>query len=335
MNRALLFLLGLLLLLPAAAGAATTTQDPTQSPPAASTETEPELHFPGVSGLTVFHDYFSHHVENLSRQIDSFFGTNRIYEESSGTYLLLRGSVLYGRGGRVEYDGKVRGHLDLPNLSDRVNLLLESEQPDQASDDQPTTGTTLSQTLNDQSLAATLQYIVQRQELWDVRLQPGVKIHWPPKPYVRLRCRWLHPLSATWLSRLTLIPGWYSDRSWEARARYDLERGTGNGALFRATSQLVWLLHDPHNLLWSEILFFAHPLNSRARMAYDLGVSGVLEPEFEDGQYFASIRYRRDVHHGWVFLELKPQIDFSRGDDFKPNPSVVLTLEMLFGGRYL
>jgi hypothetical protein len=339
MKRPLLLLILLwLLLLPAASLAAMEELSP-ESPAAANqTPSEPELSFPGVSGLTGFHSYFSHNVEGLSRRIDSFFGTTRAYEESSGTYLLLRGSVIYGRGGNIDYDGKVRAHLDLPNLSDRINLLIESEQPDQidqTSQDTPTTGTSLSQTINDQSLAATLQYILQHKEFWDVRLQPGVKLHWPPDPYLRLRCRWLYPLSATWLSRVTFTPGWYSTRSWEARLRYDLERGTGNEALFRSSSQAVWLLDEPHNLLWSEVLFFSHPLSSRAWMAYDLGVSGVIEPEFEDSHYFASIRYRRDIHHGWVFLELKPQIDLDRNDDFKPDPSIALTLEMLFGGRYL
>ncbi len=334
----LLFSLLSLLLLPVASLAA--TEESSTVPPAATDLNlpEPEPNIPGVSGLTGFHSYFSHSVEDLSRRIDSFFGTTRAYEESSGTYLLLRGSVIYGRGGKIDYDGKVRAHLDLPNLSDRINLLIESEQPDQidqTSQDAPTTGTSLSQTVNDQSLAATLQYILQHKEFWDVRLQPGVKLHWPPDPYLRLRCRWLHPLSATWLSRVTFTPGWYSTRSWEARLRYDLERGTGNEALFRSSSQAVWLLDEPHNLLWSEVLFFSHPLSSRAWMAYDLGVSGVIEPEFEDSHYFASIRYRRDIHHGWVFLELKPQIDLDRNDDFKPDPSIALTLEMLFGGRYL
>lgn len=340
MNRQLI-LLGLfwfLLLQPVAATAAAAITEESSTGTAAAADQappEPELHFPGVGGLTVFHDYFSHRVENLSRRVDSFFGTNRAYEESSGTYLLLRGSVIYGRGGKVDFDGKVRAHLDLPNLSDRINLLIESVEPDQPNEDASTTGTSLPQTINDQSLAATLQYIVQHREFWDVRLQPGVKLHWLPDPYVRLRCRWLHPLSTTWLSRLTFTPGWYSTRSWEARLRYDLERGTGNEALFRSSSELVWLLDDPHNLIWTEVLFFSHPLSSRALMAYDLGISGELEPEFQDVHYFASVRYRRDIHRGWIFLEVKPQIDFDREDDFKPDPSIALTLEMLFGGRYL
>jgi hypothetical protein len=304
--------------------------------PATPDAAEPELHFPGVSGLTAFHTYFSHNVENLSRRVDSFFATNRAYEESSGTYLLVRGSVIYGRGGEIDYDGKVRAHLDLPNLSDRINLLIESEQPDQPNEDALTTGNrTFPQNIDNQALAASLQYILQAKEFWDVRLQPGIKLKWMPDPFVRLRFRWLNPLSVTWLSRVTFTPAWYGSRGWEARARYDLERGTGGEGLFRSSTEAVWELNDPHNLFWTEVLFFAHPFGSRAQVAYELGVNGEIEPKFEDTRYFSSIRYRRDIHHGWIFLELKPQIEFLRDDDFKPNPSLALTLEMLFGERYL
>ena len=330
------FSLFCLLVLPVSQLFAADEPAPTAATAPAADNTEPELHFPGVGGLTVFHNYFSHNVENLSRRIDSFFGTTRAYEESSGTYLLLRGSVIYGRGGAVDYDGQVRAHFDLPNLSDRLNLLIESEEPDQVSTDGLTTGnSTLSRTINNQDLAASLQYILRSTGLWDVRLQPGIKLKWVPDPFIRARFRWLHPLSTTWLNRVTFIPGWYSSRGWEGRLRYDLERGTGGESLFRSSTELVWLVDEPQNLVWTEGLLYAHPWGHRALLAYDLGVSGETDPKFQDTGYYASIRYRRDIHLGWIFLEVKPQLEFLRDDDFKPNPSIALTLEMLFGGRYL
>ena len=342
MKRSLILfvLLWNLLLLPVAALADSGEPAPaaaTSVAPATPDAAEPELHFPGVSGLTAFHTYFSHNVENLSRRVDSFFATTRAYEESSGTYLLVRGSVIYGRGGAIDYDGKLRAHLDLPNLSDRINLLIESEQPDQPNEDALTTGnSTFPQNINNQALAASLQYILQAKEFWDVRLQPGIKLKWMPDPFVRLRFRWLNPLSVTWLSRVTFTPAWYSSQRVERPAPATTWSGERAGrGCSAAAPKRSGKLNDPHNLFWTEVLFFAHPFGSRAQVAYDLGVNGEIEPKFEDTRYFSSIRYRRDIHHGWVFLELKPQIEFLRDDDFKPDPSIALTLEMLFGGRYL
>ena len=296
---------------------------------------ESQWRLPGAQSLTAVHDYFSHNVENLSRRVDSFFGASRVYEESSGTYIQLRGTAIYQRGGGIDTQGRVRARLDLPNLTDRLNLLLESEEQNQTPEQNLVTGDGLTQQTGTQSLAASLQYIFRHRENWDIRLQPGLKLNWPLESFLRLRLRWLHPLSRTWLTRVTVTPGWYSERGWEARARYDLERGTGHEALFRATTNVLWNLDRPHYLPWSEILFFSHPFGDRAQMAYALGVSGDVEPRFEDQRYFSSVRYRRNIHKGWMFFELQPQIEFTRDNNFKPNPSLALTLEILFGGRYL
>lgn len=338
MRRRLLALLLLCLLwaLPALAQVdAEASGDAAASPSVRQPAPEPQLNLPGAKSLNALHDYFSHNVERLSRQVDSFFGANRVYEESTGTYIQLRGTAIYMRGGEIDTQGKVRARLDLPNLTDRLNLLLESEQENQTPEQSLAASNGITQETGAQALATSLQYIFRRRENWDIRLQPGLRLDWPLKSFLRLRLRWLHPLSKTWLTRVTVTPGWYSDRGWEARGRYDLERSTGHDALFRASTNAVWNDGRPHNLPWSEVLLFAHPLSDRAQMAYEVGVSGDIEPCFEDQRYFSSVRYRRNIHRGWLFFEVQPQIEFTRANDFKPNPSLALTLEILFGGRYL
>ena len=336
MNRLarLLILPCFLILLPLAAAAGSGLESPDAAEPVP--DAEPQLRFPGAGGVTSFHSYFSHNVEGLSRKVDSFFGANRIYEEGTGTYIQLRGFTAYGKGGEFEANGRVRARIGLPNLEEKVNLLLESQEPEPGAEGEHlTTGYSQAQNLGAQSLATSLQYILEQRDFWDVRLQPGIKLRWPPDPFVRLRLRWLNPLSQTWLSRVTLTPGWYSSRGWDAHLRYDLERNTGRNALFRISSTLYWSEDQPRNPEWSEVLLLAHPLSDRVQMAYEVGVSGDVEPRIEDTRYFASVRYRRNIHMGWVFFELQPQLAFSRADDFKANPMLWLTLEILFGAKYL
>ncbi len=284
--------------------------------------------------LSSAHYYLSENVEALADKIDSFFGSTRIYEESSGTYVQLRGTTIYGRGGEWEFDGRVRAKFDLPHLAEKINLVFESEGEDDNREDRILSGSTLPQAVDDKDLAASLQYVIQRREFWDIRLQPGLKVKWPLDPFVRVRFRWLNPLSQTWLSRVTVTPGWFNSRGWEARARLDLERATGGGSLFRSSSEGIWLLDDPRNLALVQAFFFSHPIGNRDQLAYEIGVTGQIEPRLEDTGYFASVRYRRDIHQRWIFLELKPQIVFDRDDDFRANPSIALSLEMVFGSRY-
>jgi len=283
------------------------------------------------------HSYVSNNVEALSRRIDAFFGAERAYQEGSGTYIQIRGSSIYRKAGQLEFDNQVKARLDLPNLKRRFALVLESDPDSTIADANNTSGDpTLRESLDKQeTAAASLQVILREErERWDIRLQPGIKLHMPPETFIRLRMRRPVPLSETWLTRYTLTPGWYDSRGWEMKGEFDLERGTGRDALFRASSEAVWLLDEPDNLSLAEVISFSHPLRLRERMAYAAGVTGETHPTFEDVSYFVNIRYRRDIHQGWLFLELKPQVDFLREENFKPDPSFAVTLEILFGSHF-
>ena len=80
---------------------------------------------------------------------------------------------------------------------------------------------------------------------------------------------------------------------------------------------------------------FAHPFGSRNQLAYTAGVGFEREPRWRDTLYFATVRFRRNIHHGWVFFEVTPQVLFERDSNFKASPSLAFTFEMFFGGAYL
>lgn len=302
-------------------------------PPLAPEEGPPVL--PGDATLTSTHSYLSRNIEQLSDRIDAFFGTERAFDDSSGTYVQVRGSLIYQKYGDVDYDGNVRAKLDLPNLKEKLSLVFESES-DEVLDNkgQITTGTpSVSDTFDNKRASASLQYIVREERFWDLRLQPGIKLHWPPETFLRLRARRTQPLSEKWLSRVILTPGWFDPRGWEVRLRHDFDRAAGGGSLFRATSEANWLVKEDRNLGLTQSFGYSHPLGNRVQMAYQTGVLFETHPTFWDTAYYASIRYRRNIHRGWVFLELKPQILFEREQDFKADASFAVSLEMVFGAR--
>lgn len=305
--------------------------------PAAQAAVDEHPVLPGDVALTQAHGYVSRNVESLARKIDTFFGAERAFEESSGTYLRARGSLIYRKSGDLDFDGNVRAKLDLPNLKEKLSLVIESDADDNLTQkEQITTGTPkLADTFDNRKAAASLQYVVREERFWDLRLQPGIKLHWPPETFLRLRLRRSQPLSEKWLSRITLTPGWYDPRGWEVRLRHDFDRDAGGGSLFRVASEATWLLKEDRNLGLLQSFAYAHPLGNRVQMAYETGVTFETDPTFWDTAYFSSIRYRRNIHRGWVFLELKPQVLFERDNDFKPDPSFALSLEIVFGARTL
>lgn len=299
--------------------------------------TVPELEVPGVDGANATHYYLSTGVESLSRSIDSFFGDRRIYDEASGTYIQVRGSVVHSRSGEVDNDAKFRLKIDLPNLKKRANLTIESSDRRDDSDtfNRITTGTSLDNTLGESDVSTTLQFFIKEKKRWNLSIRPGVKFSDPIESFIKLRFRRAQPLGEDWLSRATVEVGYYSRRGWENEWDLDLERNIGKKTFFRSSSTVIWREEFPGNQFLQQNFLITHVLNPRQSIAYEIGNTFETRPHLRDTVRFASIRFRRDIHRGWLFFEVKPQILFARNNHFKAEPTLALTLEMLLGAKYL
>ena len=333
----LFFLLGTLLFCPGllqADQSAATTEETVAVVPG---EAVPELNIPGIRVLDVTHLYFSNNIEGLSDSVDSFFGDDRIFEEASGTYVQVRGSVIYSKYGTLNFDTRLRAKFKLTNLNrlaDRVQLLLSGD------DDLPGSGTITSggefgNAIDDLDPAVSLQFSMLELRRWDLRLQPGLKFRAPVDPFFKIRLRRQQQFGENWLWRTVVYPAWYKSKGYEFPVGLDLERGVGDGGFFRSSTGVYWFEEENKNLFARQSFFYSHPFGQRNKIGYEVGVGFEREPRWRDTGYYATIRYRANIHRGWIFLEVKPQLVFERGADFKPDPSLALTLEMFFGGAYL
>lgn len=297
----------------------------------------PELKVPGFGGVNVTHSYLSTTVERLSQRIDIFFGEDRIYEEATGTYVQAGGSVIYGRGGEFDFDEKFRIKIDLPQLQEKVSLVIESDDENDNTEDfnKITTGTNLVDEREDSDVSAALQFILKEKKQWRLALRPGLRFSDPIDSFIKLRFRRTQSLDETWLSRSTVQIGYFSSRGWENELKLEVERGIGEKNFFRSTSTLLWREDFPGNQFLGQTFLVTHIVDPRQSIASEVGTSAETRPNLRDSSYFSSIRYRRDIHRGWLFFELKPQVIFARENDYDADPALVLTLEALLGAKYL
>lgn len=292
----------------------------------------PDIKVPGMGGVNVTHAYLSSKLEGISRKIDSFFGADRIYVEASGTYIQAKSSLIYGRGGDFDTENKFRVKVDLPQLKEKVNLVIESDDQDSLDVDN---GGDLTDSSANSDTSVALQFMMKEREKWVLTLRPGLRLSNPIKTFIKLRFRRSQPLTEKWLSRGTVEVGYYSDRGWENEWRLDLERAIGATDYFRSSSKLLWREEVPGNQLLIETFYLAHRIDRRQLLAFEIGTTAETRPNLRDLSYFSSLSYRRNIHNGWLFFEFKPQVIYARENDFKADPALVLTLEALLGGRYL
>lgn len=303
----------------------------------AASDPAAELNLPGIHGANITHSFLSTKVENLAQRIDRFFGEERIYQEASGTYLQLRGSLIYGRGGALDFAEKFRSKIELPQLTERLHLEISSRdrQEEEEPSERITSGTSLEEELEETELSTTLQFILQERRKWNLSLRPGLELSDPIESFLKLRFRRAQPIGEVWLSRGTVEVGFFSRRGWENDWELDLERDLGEDTLFRSTSTVSWKEERPGNQRLGQRLLLSHILDRRQSLAFEIGTTAETRPTLRDLSYFGSLRYRRDIHHAWLFLELKPQLLFTRLNSFRAEPALVLTLEMLFGAEFL
>jgi len=295
---------------------------------------DPHPTLSGIEKFDVAHEYLSSRVETLSRRLDNFFGETRSYEESNDTYLQVRGSIILDQD-ETFFDGEVRAKFNLPNLSKHLRFVLESRKEDEVPTDRRiTTGdANLRDTLDESRFFAGLEFGIEELQHWKLTVQPGLKLD-EFSPTVRFRARRQSGLHNGWQNRLTLAPVWVESKGWAASVGFDLERIVLEDALARSSTTAFWEEQDEDQFTFGQLFQFIDPLNRNESLAYEIGMTVRTQPELEDASYFGSVRYRRNIHQGWMFVELKPQLLFERDNDFEADPSLVLTLEMLIGGPY-
>jgi hypothetical protein len=297
---------------------------------------EPELTVRGFGKVKGAHQYVSSAVENLTQNIDSFFGEKRIYEEATGTYLQARGSVIYSEGGEFDFDGKFRAKIDLPQLREKVNLVIESDEDDDLEDfNRITTGSDLIDTLQDRDVSAAVEFVLKEKDRWNVSVRPGLKLKDPIETFIKFRFRRYQPLGEKWISRGTVEVGYYSEYGWENEWELNLERYIGDDYFFRSTSNVLWREDYPGMQFLGQRFQVTHFISKNSLIAFEVGVSAENRPHLTAESYFGNVRYRRNIHRGWLFFEIKPQVIAFRDNDFEAEPALVLSLEVLFGARHL
>ncbi|MCK4503672.1 MAG: hypothetical protein KAU22_11615 [Desulfuromonadales bacterium] len=296
-----------------------------------------ELNVPGIGMVNVTHYYLSTSMERLSQRIDVFFGEDRIYEEATGTYVQARGKFIYGRGGELDFDGKFRIKLDLPQVKKKINLVIESDDGRDDSKDfnSITTGNNVVGELAEQNISTALQFMVKEKKRWRLSIRPGLKFSSQLESFIKLRFRRSKPLGETWLSRGTVEIAYFSENGWENEYRLELERDLGRGLFFRSTSTVLWREDFPGNQFLGQKFLVTHIFDPRQSIAFEVGSSARTQSKLRELSYFSSIRYRRNIHQGWLFFELKPQVIFSRENDYAADLALILSLEALFGAKHL
>jgi len=227
---------------------------------------------------------------------DSFYGSERVLEETGGTYVRWRNDFIQTEGQGSKFRTNLNFSVELPRISKRLQLTFEGDEDPDLQDVLP--GAQTEDTGNTLGL---------RLDVKDTS-RSKFNISVSAKPRIRARYRYTFPLSNESLIRFTQevqnekgVNG--------ARTRLDFEKAFLPLRLFRATTE-GFIAEDFKGVDWSQAFSLFQRLSKKSSVSYETGIVGITEPESLVTNYRVGIRYRQNIHRDWLFFEITPDVSW-------------------------
>ena len=277
----------------------------------------------------------SHTVCGTSRWFDGFFGDNQAYDESLRTFGHVNLGVLWTD--RDGFDPRLRSriHVDLPNAERRLHAFIGRVDRDAFVSDTEESADTGLAIGDEQELdwllgIGTTPIDRGRRRL---NLSAGVRVSWPPDPYVKAQYRWHRELAVDWLFRWRQTVFWTGDERFGTTTGLDLEhrlsdnllaRLSGSGTVSEVSVGVEW---------WSSLTLF-QGLGDNAALAWQLRANGETDSPVPLREVGARVTFRRRLHREWLFGEIGPGYFWRQDEDElerDASPELWLAVEIHFG----
>ena len=278
------------------------------------------------------HEYVSENIEKIITQVDRFFANDALYRYTTDSYVQISGDALIEENGEVGYDVKLRGRVDLPGTKRRFKLIFNTDPTEKQDPLERSVDESPGAAVEESDLFGSIQ---REREIrgWKFRPSVGVKIGLPLEPFVKARFTKIYPMQ-DWAVRGDQNFYWFDDSGFGSDSTVDFDRPVGQEHLFRASSFARWTEESEFFQL-SQIFTFFQTLSPNRKMSYQIGAYGQTQPTWFMTDYLLVLRYRQNLHKEWLFFEIRPQVQYSKVNDWDDEVSLLLRLDMLFGRKYL
>lgn len=283
---------------------------------------------PFFSFLDTPHEFVSSGVETFAKNIDEFFSDDKVFYDTSGTYLRLRADAIINERGERTYHGDLKLKLRLPHSKKKLKFFLVSE-PNERPDEITSQGeNTPIAAIEEKDYSAGLERTRGKKDAWQFSPSIGIRLSSPIDPYVKFRIKRKYEFSQ-WSIHLHETPYWFDSTGWGSDSYLELNRKVTSDDLFRASTFARWT-NESDRFELSQTFSMYHTLSKRRAVSYFVGVYGESEPTVYATHYLLGLTYRQNIHKDYLFVEILPQIKYEKINDFHADHSITFRLEMVF-----
>jgi hypothetical protein len=274
---------------------------------------------------------------------DGLFGDERAITERDATYGYVQPKLDYNEEDGIDPDARFRGNFNFPVADRRFNALLGRNDDD---DDQHGSDSSQSDGPGDDQLPDSfreadddwlvgLGYSPVRGARRRIDFDAGVELRSPIDVFAQGRYRRHWFLSERDLIRLRQTVFWRTDDGLGTRLNLDFERVLSGPFVARWRSGATYA-QELEGVEWFEELTLFQRLDLKTALAYVLNADGATDAEVPVKNYGFELIYRRNILREWLFLELRPGIDWRRReveDDRELEPVMSVGLQINFGDK--
>ncbi|VAW93842.1 hypothetical protein MNBD_GAMMA23-757 [hydrothermal vent metagenome] len=280
------------------------------------------------SFLDTPHQVISSGVEIFAKSLDEFFSEDKVFYDASGTYLRLRADAVRDENGDINYTGDVRLKLRLPNTKKKLKFTIESDADKRRDNTSAQTESTPRQAVKEKDYFAGFQISLGKEKSWQFKPSIGLRLNSGVELYTRLRLKRRYKFEK-WSIHLDETPFWFNSTGVGLDSYLEFNRKISKDDLFRASTFARWTNKTDY-VQFSQTFFMFHTLSKRRAMFYYVSVNDVSKSNVFEKSYLIGSTYRQNIHKGYLFVELIPQIRYQEKNDFRAEYSLTLRLEIIF-----
>ncbi|MBP7276194.1 MAG: hypothetical protein KBA51_08335 [Kiritimatiellae bacterium] len=287
--------------------------------------TEPESPPRSNHILVRARDSMSATLVQTAERVDRFFGDERLEDDNQGTRLTVRFGLREQRREGLSFEHKISLRLDLPQLDNRWQLVVDNF----VEGDDPGDPAEVRAALADSRPDTGLRWILR--ELDDFRFTADAGARWSDDPqlFLRLRARktWMFN---DWELRASQILFAYTADGVGERSELRWQRRWGSHWIFRSTSRATWRDQESGIEPQQSFEVFSTPKHCWAQ-AFRISGEWPNSPRTRRARYAGEWVVRRRMYSDWLFVEVRPGVEFSQLYSFHDNPYIMALLEVMFG----
>ncbi len=259
---------------------------------------------PEESWVDSSHEYAAGQAQALTEWMDDYFGEPNYELESPDSLIRVDFTTEYDEEDGNNNNIKLRGKLNLPRVSKRLNLVFTDDQGDELDPDSD---------LRDGGSNVALVYEVS--EGAKSRFDLTLGLRWNRlRPGVRYRYQGRFGDVNTY--RFTQRLQWDNDDRLFATSQAELNRALSENSFLRWNNKAVYGQETDGTEWVTRLSLFQRTktlrTNQRLGISYYGSIKGVTDPESYVRNYRLGVLFRRSIFRKFLFLELEPAYNYRK-----------------------